>query len=116
RGQIMRSVIAEAAVIGAAGTILGILLGFGIAAGLQAIMSSAGLALPRVGTVFEPRTAVVAAVVGIGVTVVASISPALRAPRIEPVAALREGAELPLTKTGRRMPKIAIGITALGIA
>jgi putative ABC transport system permease protein len=116
RGQIMRSVIAEAAVIGAAGTIFGILLGFGIAAGLQAIMSSAGLALPRVGTVFEPRTAVVAAVVGIGVTVVASISPALRATRIEPVAALREGAELPLTKTGKRMPKIAIGITAFGIA
>ena len=115
RGQVMRSVIAEAGVIGAAGTVFGILLGFGIAKGLQAIMTSAGLALPRVGTVFQARTAIVAAVVGIGVTVIASISPALRATRIEPVAALREGAELPLTKAGRRMPKIALGITILGI-
>jgi putative ABC transport system permease protein len=116
RGQVMRSVVAEAAVIGVLGTFFGILLGFGIAKGLQAIMSSAGLALPRVGTVFEPRTAIVAAIVGIGVTVVASISPALRATRIEPVAALREGAELPLTRTGKRMPKIALGITIFGIA
>jgi putative ABC transport system permease protein len=116
RSQVMRSVIAEAFVIGVAGTIFGILLGFGIAKGLQAIMSSAGLELPRVGTVFEARTAVVAAIVGIGVTVIASISPALRATRIQPVAALREGAELPLTKTGRRMPKIALGITVFGIA
>ena len=116
RRQIMRSVIAEAAVIGLLGTVLGILLGFGIAKGLQAIMTAAGLSLPRVGTVFEPRTAIVAAVIGIGVTVVAAISPALRATRIEPVAALREGAELPLTKTGRRMPKIALGITVLAIA
>src|SRR3954452_25205200 len=115
RGQVMRSVVAEAAVIGAAGTVLGILFGFGIAKGLQAIMTSAGITLPRVGTVFEPRTAVIAAVVGIGVTVVASIAPALRATRIEPVAALREGAELPLTKTGKRMPKIALGITVFGI-
>src|SRR3954451_21052331 len=116
RGQVMRSVVAEAAVIGAAGTVCGILFGFGIAKALQAIMTSAGITLPRVGTVFEPRTAVIAAVVGIGVTVVASIAPALRATRIEPVAALREGAELPLTKTGRRLPKIGLGITIVGLA
>jgi putative ABC transport system permease protein len=116
RRQVMRSVVGEAAVMGILGTFVGILLGFGIAKGLQAIMSAAGLSLPRVGTVFEVRTAVVAALVGVGVTIAASISPALRATRIEPVAALREGAELPLTKTGRRMPKIALGITILGIA
>src|SRR3954451_24213930 len=116
RGQVMRSVVGEAAVIGAAGTVFGILLGFGIAKGLQAIMTSAGITLPRVGTVFEPRTAVVAAIVGVGVTVAASIAPALRATRIEPVAALREGAELPLTKTGKRMPKIALGITIFAVA
>jgi putative ABC transport system permease protein len=58
----------------------------------------------------------VAAIVGIGVTILASIAPALRATRIEPVAALREGAELPLTKTGRRLPKIGLAITVVGLA
>src|SRR3954467_6105590 len=116
RRQIMRSVIGEAAVMGTLGTIVGIIFGFAIAKGLQAVMTAAGLDLPKVGTVFEARTAIVAAIVGIGVTVAASIAPALRATRIEPVAALREGAELPLTKTGKRLPKIALGVTLVGLA
>lgn len=116
RRQVMRAVVGEAAVMGVVGTLVGLVAGLGIAKGLQAIMTAAGMDLPRVSTVFEVRTVIVAAVVGIGVTVVASIAPALRATRIEPVAALREGAELPLTKTGRRMPKIALGMTVLGVA
>src|SRR5205814_8894707 len=116
RAQRRRSVVGEAFAMGVAGTVIGIGLGFGIAKGLQAVMSAAGLDLPKVGTVFEARTAIIAAIVGIGVTVLASIAPALRATRIEPVAALREGAELPLTKTGRRLPKIGFGISAVGIA
>jgi putative ABC transport system permease protein len=115
RKQIMRAVVGEAAVMGVLGTIVGIAFGFAIAKGLQAVMTAAGLDLPKVGTVFEARTVIVAAIVGIGVTVLASIAPALRATRIEPVAALREGAELPLTKTGKRLPKIGFAITVLGI-
>lgn len=116
RRQIMRAVVGEAAAMGVLGTIAGILFGFAIAKGLQAIMTAVGMDLPRVGTVFEPRTAIVAAVVGIGVTMLAAVAPALRATRIEPVAALREGAELPLTKTGKRLPKIGFAITVLAIA
>jgi putative ABC transport system permease protein len=116
RRQVMRSVVGEAAVMGVLGTVVGIVFGFAIAAGLQAIMTASGLDLPKVGTVFEVRTVIIAAIVGIGVTVLASIAPALRATRIEPVAALREGAELPLTKTGKRLPKIGFGITVVGIA
>ncbi|MFL5894792.1 MAG: ABC transporter permease [Thermoleophilaceae bacterium] len=115
RRQVMRSVVGEAFAMGVAGTVVGIGFGFGIAKALQAVMSAAGLDLPKVGTVFEARTAIVAAIVGIGVTVLASIAPALRATRIEPVAALREGAELPLTKTGKRLPKIAFGVTVVGV-
>jgi putative ABC transport system permease protein len=115
RRQVMRSVVGEAFAMGVLGTIVGLVAGFGIAKGLQALMAATGLDLPKVGTVFEPRTAIVAAVIGIGVTVASSIAPALRATRIEPVAALREGAELPLTKTGRALPKIGLGITVLGI-
>ena len=115
RRQIMRAVVGEAAVMGVLGTIVGIAFGFAIAKGLQAVMTAAGLDLPKVGTVFEARTAIIAAIVGIGVTILASIAPALRATRIEPVAALREGAELPLTKTGKRLPKIGFAITVVGL-
>src|SRR3954451_22223404 len=115
RRQIMRSVVGEAAAMGVVGTVVGIIAGFGIAKALQAVMAAAGLDLPRVGTVFESRTAIVAAVVGIGVPILAALAPASRATRIEPVAALREGAELPLTRAGRIMPKFAFGITVLGI-
>ncbi|MFL5841271.1 MAG: ABC transporter permease, partial [Thermoleophilaceae bacterium] len=115
RRQVMRSVVGEAAAMGVLGTLVGLVAGFGIAKGLQALMASVGLDLPKVGTVFEPRTAIVASVIGIGVTVASSIAPAVRATRIEPVAALREGAELPLTKTGRALPKIGFAITVLGV-
>jgi putative ABC transport system permease protein len=115
RRQVMRAVVGEAAVMGVLGTIAGIAFGFAIAKGLQAVMTAAGLDLPKVGTVFAAHTVIVAAIVGIGVTIIASLAPALRATRIEPVAALREGAELPLTRAGRVMPKIALGITVVGI-
>ncbi len=115
RRQVMRSVVGEAAAMGVVGTIAGVLFGFAIAKGLQAVMAAAGLDLPRVGTVFALHTVIVAAIVGIGVTILASLAPALRATRIEPVAALREGAELPLTRAGKIMPKIAFAITVLGI-
>src|SRR3954468_9045922 len=72
RRQVMRSVVGEAFVMGVIGTIAGLALGFAIAKGLQAVMTAAGLDLPKVGTVFEARTAIVAAIVGIGVTILAS--------------------------------------------
>src|SRR5213079_900413 len=79
--QVMRAVVGEAAAMGAIGTVVGIVFGFAIAKALQAVMAAAGLDLPKVGTVFETRTAIVAAVVGIGVTVLASLAPASRATR-----------------------------------
>src|SRR3954453_14273132 len=64
RRQVMRSVIGEAAVMGILGTIVGIAFGFAIAKALQAVMTAAGLDLPKVGTVFEARTAIAPALVG----------------------------------------------------
>ena len=115
RRQVMRAVVGEAAVMGILGTLVGIVFGLAIAKGLQAVMAAAGLDLPKVGTVFQAHTVIVASIVGIGVTILASLAPAMRATRIEPVAALREGAELPLTRAGRILPKVAFGITVLGI-
>ena len=101
RRQILRSVLFEAAAIGLLASLIGMGLGFLLAKGLQAIFKSVGLDLPSTGTVFETRTLIVALAVGIGVTVLAGLVPALRATRIPPVAALREGSALGAHKQSR---------------
>ena len=58
------------------------------AIGLEALLKGFGVTLPTGPLVFETRTVIVALVVGVGVTVVSAISPARRAVRIPPVAAI----------------------------
>lgn len=90
RRQVFRSVIAEAAIVGAISSLLGIALGVLAALGLEALMSGLGYTLPSGPLVFEVRTALVGLAVGIGVTAISAIGPARRAVRIAPVAALTE--------------------------
>jgi putative ABC transport system permease protein len=51
-----------------------------------------GFDLPSTGLVFAPRTAVLGLVVGVLVTVIAGLLPALRATRVAPLEALRTSA------------------------
>jgi putative ABC transport system permease protein len=91
RAQVLRSVLAEGLFLGFAGAVVGILLGIGLAAGLRALFKAIGFELPSNGTVIESRTIIVSIVVGVVVTMVAALAPAIRATRVPPVAALREG-------------------------
>ncbi len=93
RRQVMASVIAEAFAVGAFASVVGIGLGVLVAIGLQSLLKSFGIDLPASGVVLKPRTFIAAIIVGVGVTVLSSISPARRASRIAPMAALRGGAE-----------------------
>ena len=90
RRQIFRSVLGEAAIVGLVSSLIGIGLGVLTADGLEALLRGFGIDLPTGALVFEARTVIVALVVGVGVTVVASISPARRAVRIPPVAAISD--------------------------
>ncbi|HXW79156.1 MAG TPA: FtsX-like permease family protein [Acidimicrobiales bacterium] len=90
RRQVFRSVLAEAAIVGAASSLVGTGLGVLTAIGLEALLRGFGISLPTGPLVFEARTAVVAVAVGVGVTVVSAISPARRAVRIAPVVAITE--------------------------
>ena len=101
--------VTEAALIGVVGSVLGVVGGIGFAAGLNAIFKTFGIDLPNTGTVIAGRTIAVSVVVGIVVTLVAALSPALRATRVSPMAALRE-AELP---ESRRRGRILTGIAVL---
>ena len=90
RRQVLGSVLIEAFALGLGASIIGIGVGFGLAAGLNAIFEAMDLELPASGTVFEARTAIVALLVGTLVTLAAGFLPARRATKIAPVAALRD--------------------------
>jgi putative ABC transport system permease protein len=101
RRQVLMSVLAEALVIGLLASVSGLFLGLGLAKGLNALFVHFGIDLPQAGTVFATRTIVVALAVGILVTLVAALRPAIRATRVPPISAVREGAVLPVSRFAR---------------
>jgi putative ABC transport system permease protein len=110
RRQVLRSVLIEGFCIGLLASVVGLIAGVALAKGLNALFTALGLSLPTTGTVFKTRTAVVALCVGVGVTVVSSIVPALRATRIPPVSAMREGATLPPSRISSRRGLVVIAL------
>ncbi len=95
RGQLMRSVVEEGALLGVGGAVLGLFAGIGLAPALDGLFKAFGADLPDNGTVLEPRTVIVSLLVGIGITLLAGYFPAMRATRVPPIAALREGVAIP---------------------
>jgi putative ABC transport system permease protein len=116
RKQVMRSVIVEGFAIGLLASVVGLLAGFGIYKGLDALFVALGADLPKTSTVLETRTIIVSLLVGTTVTLLASILPARRATRVPPIAAVREGAELPQSKVGSHSAKLAAGLIAASLA
>jgi putative ABC transport system permease protein len=113
RGQILRSMLLEASIIGAVGSLIGVVAGIGFAGALNAVFKSFGIDLPNTGTVIEPRTIIVSIAVGLLVTFGAALSPALRATRVSPMAALLE-AELPEGRTHGRLFTAVAALFMLG--
>src|SRR5690606_27627882 len=90
RGQVLRSVALEALVVGLVASAGGIALGIGLATGLLSLMEGMSMAVPGTPLAVGADTVAVAAAVGVLVTLLASIAPAVRASRVAPLAALRD--------------------------
>jgi putative ABC transport system permease protein len=116
RGQVLRSVILEALVMGTLASIVGLFAGLALAYGLFKLFDAVGFTLPNNGLTLETRTVVVALLVGIVVTLLASLRPAVRATRVPPIAAVREGATLPESRFARYRLPAAILLALLGFA
>jgi putative ABC transport system permease protein len=115
RRQVLKTVLLEALVIGLLASVLGLFLGLGIAKALDALFAAIGVNFPKTGTVFATRTIVVSILVGVVVTLLASLRPAIKATRVPPIAAVREGATLPVTRLSRFGPVFSLATLALGI-
>jgi putative ABC transport system permease protein len=115
RKQIRRAVLLEALVIGLIASIVGFFLGVGLAYGLDALFGALDLDLPTADMVIATRTIIFAFVIGILVTVLAAFVPSLRATRVSPILAVREGAELPRGRFARFTPWVALVLLALAI-
>jgi putative ABC transport system permease protein len=99
RRQVLASVFVEAALIGLLGALLGVLGGLLFAKGIESLFKALGIGLPTTALVVATRTVIISVVIGIAVTLVAVLNPALRSTRVPPIAAMQE---LELTASRRR--------------
>jgi len=100
RRQVLASVLVEALTIGLLGAVIGIAGGFVMAVLLHGLLKAFEIDLPTTSLVMESRTVIVSLVVGIVVTAVSSLVPALRSTRVPPIAAL-QAYTLPSTRRRR---------------
>ncbi|HXI46093.1 MAG TPA: FtsX-like permease family protein, partial [Candidatus Acidoferrales bacterium] len=100
RGQVMRFVFFGALLLGIIGSALGVIAGSVFAALLAATVSSA-TGVTAVVSGIDPASAGIAGAVGLGITILAAIEPALRAARITPFEALRARFDLPAVRRAR---------------
>jgi putative ABC transport system permease protein len=118
RRQVLAAVVVEALAIGVLASAAGLLAGLGFAAALGALFDAAGFGIPAAGLTLATRTIVIALAVGILVTLLAAVVPALRATRVPPVAALRDDATTAVSSVaGRRRlaPWAAGGVSVVGL-
>ena len=90
--QVLVSVLAEAVLIGLLASALGIAGGVGFVQLLIGLFSALGFELGTSGLALSSGTVAIAFAVGVGATLLSAMVPGLRATRVAPLEALREGA------------------------
>jgi putative ABC transport system permease protein len=116
RRQVLASIVIEALATGVIASVIGIAAGVALARGLFSLFDAVGFTLPNSGLIFQARTVVVSLLVGVLVTLLASLRPAIRATRVPPIAAVREGAVLPESRFARYRLPGSILLTVAGFA
>jgi putative ABC transport system permease protein len=120
RGQVVRSVLAEALLLGTVAGVIGTAVGIAGGGVLTSVVANMILDAGQSSLTVPPTAVLAALAVGIGVTVLSALVPAVRASKIPPVEAMREAvkADKPitaLTVTGGIVTAAGVGALALGL-
>ncbi|MFJ4621397.1 ABC transporter permease [Streptomyces sp. NPDC088812] len=115
RRQVNRSVLAEALLLGVAGSVLGVGAGVGIAVGLMKLMGMTGMNLSTDDLTVAWTTPVIGMVLGVVVTVLAAYLPARRAGKVSPMAALRDAGAPADAKAGVVRAVLGVLLTGAGV-
>jgi putative ABC transport system permease protein len=108
---VLRSLAAEALAVGLLASAGGIAAGMGLAAGLLALMDARGLTTPASAPALDATTVVAALAVGVTVTLLAGVGPAVRASRVAPLAVLRDVA---VDRSATSRPRAVVGVVVTG--
>jgi putative ABC transport system permease protein len=113
RRQVLASSLIETVAVGVVASAVGIVGGVGIAAMLRGMFAAFGAEIPANGLVLSGGTVLAALAVGIVVTLLAGVVPAVRASGVAPLAALRDVA---VDRSAASVRRIVAGAltTALG--
>lgn len=112
--QITKLMLGEALMLGVFSTILGIPAGLGLAYLLREALVQLGFP-DNTGLPLAVPTLIIAAVTGIGVTLLAALWPSIQARRVSPLAAMRDGANQTELQANRNVP-LGLGVVLLGVA
>ncbi|MFI8521962.1 FtsX-like permease family protein [Streptomyces sp. NPDC085481] len=121
RRQIVGMTLAEAVAVALLASAAGLLVGIGVAAGLQALFPAIGFPFPEGSLVISGVSLAVPFAVGLAVCVGSALLPAVRAGRTAPLAALREtavddsAASRTRTVAGAGLLALAVGVVLVGV-
>ena len=118
RAQVTRALFVEALVVGVVGGVLGFLGGVVLATAIIELLTAIGLGPSDSQLIVKPMSFVITLVVGVIVTMLCAIVPAVRSGRVPPLAAMRDvSVDRSALSRGRLITGfVFIAIAAAGIA
>lgn len=115
RRQVLTAVIVESLIVGVVASAIGLFSGLLLANGLRALLEAIGLGLPTAALALDSTTVIASMTVGVVVTLIAGLTPAVKASRVAPLAALRD---VDVDRSGTSIVRAVLGtlVTAGGVA